>query len=64
MSLADEYRRRAVEAEGLAAQYGPREAERWTALARSWRTLADRLESEDTEPQRAAVMLEFRRPPR
>mgnify|MGYP003338859147 CR=1 FL=1 len=45
VSLASEYRRRAVEADGLAAQMESREAaRRWRALADSWRELADAAE--------------------
>lgn len=48
MPLAAEYRYRALEAEALAVQLGPRRGGRWLALARSWRELADKLEGEDT----------------
>lgn len=49
MPFAEEYRRRALEAEGLSAQLGPRRGRRWLVLAQSWRELADALEHEDIE---------------
>ena len=49
MSLAEEYRRRAMEEEEIAAQSGSRKGQRWLGLARSWRELADRLESEEID---------------
>lgn len=56
MSLAEEYRRRALEAEGAAIQSTPRDRPRWLGLARSWRELAARLESEDTDRKRCGVV--------
>jgi hypothetical protein len=47
MSIADDYRQRAFEAEGLSEQLGARAGAPWAALARSWRELADRLERND-----------------
>lgn len=56
MSLAQEYRHRAAEAEGLSAQLDPRDGERWLAFARSWRELAERLEQEDIQDDRISAL--------
>lgn len=51
MSLADHYRRRALEADGIAAQMSSDGRRRWQVLARSWRDLADALDSEAGRPK-------------
>jgi hypothetical protein len=58
MSLAEDYRRRALEADGIAAQMSSDGRRRWLVLARSWRDLADALEGQasDAKPTDIAAL--------